>query len=52
VISGWLGWRAIFAFLAIIVASLLAFIAFTLPETARTRLALPGCARSSSITVG
>src|ERR1700680_1602236 len=41
-ISGWFGWRAIFAALAIIVASLLLLIAFTLPETARTRLALSG----------
>jgi DHA1 family bicyclomycin/chloramphenicol resistance-like MFS transporter len=50
-ISGWFGWRAIFAVLAIIVASLLALIAFTLPETARTRLALPGL-RSIIINYG
>jgi DHA1 family bicyclomycin/chloramphenicol resistance-like MFS transporter len=42
VISRSFGWRAIFAVLAIIVAKLLTLIAFTLPETARTRLALPG----------
>ena len=51
VISGWFGWRAIFALLAIVVASLLAFVAFTLPETARTRLALPGL-RSIIINYG
>jgi MFS transporter, DHA1 family, multidrug resistance protein len=50
-ISGWFGWRAIFAALAIIVASLLLLIAFTLPETARTRLALLGL-RSIIINYG
>src|SRR5208282_5505397 len=52
VISGWFGWRAIFGILAVFVAGLLVLIAFTLPETARTRLAFPGCARSSSIMAG
>jgi DHA1 family bicyclomycin/chloramphenicol resistance-like MFS transporter len=50
-ISGWFGWRAIFAFLAVIVAGLLVLIAFTLPETARTRLSLPGL-RSIVINYG
>jgi len=51
VISGWFGWRAIFGILAVFVAGLLVLIAFTLPETARTRLALPGL-RSIVINYG
>jgi DHA1 family bicyclomycin/chloramphenicol resistance-like MFS transporter len=51
VISGWFGWRAIFAVLAIIVTGLLALIAVTLPETSGTRLALPGL-RSIIINYG
>jgi DHA1 family bicyclomycin/chloramphenicol resistance-like MFS transporter len=50
-ISGWLGWRAIFALLAMLVAVLLAAVAVTLPETARTRLALPGL-RSMIVNYG
>ena len=43
-LSGWLGWRAIFAVLAAIVASLLALVALALPETSRSKLAMPGFA--------
>ena len=42
VVSGALGWRAVFVVLAVIVAALTALVAFTLPETNRHRVALPG----------
>jgi len=40
-LNDWLGWRAIFAFLAAYGAMLLGFALFVLPETNRSRIALP-----------
>ena len=42
IVNAWLGWRAIFAVLAVIVGVLLALVVFTLPETNRHPIALPG----------
>ncbi|MDP4021706.1 multidrug effflux MFS transporter [Methylobacterium sp. NEAU 140] len=44
VVSGAFGWRAVFVVLAGIVAGLGALVVFTLPETNRHKVALPGAA--------
>ena len=42
VVSGAFGWRAVFVVLACVVAALGTLVAFTLPETNRHKVALPG----------